>query len=252
MFLAIDTIKNHRLSFIPVYSSPISPSRLISGSLALWVYCCHTKVSFTSPCSLALRRWGWGSPADLLTYVTLGEGLQLFRVRRGGRRILTTSSRCSPAAHSLLMLCLPSCVSFDVMYPFMRSWGLKRKLSPWASENPRHKLFPLLWGLWPWICAVGQKHEQPPGFIHKRCTFCPGSGPSSPKGSTAGVCSSLDALLLCLSMPNLFLPSPEAICKWKLTHSVLPYCSRKDQQWFRDLGTKCILPIIWSFSCILT
>lgn len=148
--------KNQRLSFILFYSCPISAFKVNLrpfGSMSLLP---SYKNKFTSPCSLALRCWGWDSPADLLTYVTLGWSLHLPHLGLGGRMALAISSSGSPAVVSLLILC--SHLAFHLIWhtPFVGPWGSERKLSSWASENPRYKLFLFLWALWPWICAVAR------------------------------------------------------------------------------------------------
>lgn len=187
--------KNHGLSFIPFYSSPISPFKVnlrLFGSMSLLLSYLN---KLHLPVQPGMRCREWGSPGDLVTCVTAGWGLQLSDLGWVGER---------PWPQLRWLQCAP-CLAFGLTWciSFMRPWDLRRKLSSWASENPRYKLFLFLWALWPWICAVARNNEQPPGFIHKRCTFCPSSGSSSPKRSPAGVCSSLDALLLCLPMPSL-------------------------------------------------
>lgn len=203
MFLAIDTIKTVGYLSFQFTLAPSLTSRLISGfgSLSLLpsyknkfhfpVQPCTKAPGMRQPCwsSYLCDPWGGPSAVPCLQGWENGPGHQL----------------------KMLSWCCAACPAFRLM------WGLEARresslLEPLKTQGINHSLSSELYDLESVLWARNMS-SQPPGFIHKRCTFCPGNGPFSPKGSTAGVCSSLDALLLCLPMPNLFLPSPEAICK---------------------------------------
>lgn len=149
--------RNHGLSFIQFYSIPISPFkvnlRFFGSEFIILFYKKQFHFSHGAWCGSAQNE------AALAIFLPMGH---LGRAFCCPTCALVGESPWPPAQAAVLVQLLACCCSSSLLLrlmcciPFVRPWGLERRLCSWASENPRYKLFPFLWASWPWIHAVAR------------------------------------------------------------------------------------------------